>query len=153
VGEQITFGAALKRARTALKLSQKQFAGRVDTNPRTISRWESELRTPSRAAIGQVVRFLHTLAPALAAEVATAGGTSLEAAGIAPPPPAAPLPRLLNARDASDAVVLAVVEGFEIPPARAREVLRVALRRAASMGLGLAELERGLAVDPAPARG
>ena len=61
-------------------------------------------------------------------------------------------PRAMNARDASDAVVLAVVEGFEIPPARAREVLRVALRRAASMGLGLAELESGLAGEPTPAR-
>jgi len=145
----MTFGAAVKRARTTLKLSQKQFAGRVDTNTRTISRWEAELRMPTRATIGQVVRFLHTLAPALAADVASAGGTTLEAAGIAPPPPAIPAPRAMNARDASDAVVLAVVEGFEIPPARAREVLRVALRRAASMGLDLPELERGLMIDAA----
>jgi hypothetical protein len=103
--------------------------------------------TPSRLR-----RFLSTVYPvdaALAAEIAAAGGTTLEALGVLPPPPppapAPPPPVPVTPPDrVVDAVVCAAAEAMQVMPQSVRPAVLAAFACARELGLTVEGVERVL---------
>jgi len=103
--------------------------------------------TPSRLR-----RFLSTVYPvdaALAAEIAAAGGTTLEALGVLPPPPppapAPPPPVPVTPPDrVVDAVVCAAAEAMQVMPQAVRPAVLAAFACARELGLTVDGVERVL---------
>jgi len=103
--------------------------------------------TPSRLR-----RFLSTVYPvdaALAAEIAAAGGTTLEALGVLPPPPppapAPPPPVPVTPPDrVVDAGVCAAAEAMQVMPQSVRPAVLAAFACARELGLTVEGVERVL---------
>jgi hypothetical protein len=99
---------------------------------------------PSSEQLAALAALIHRHDTDLAAELAAAGGTSLERLGlVAPPAPvAAPRVELLI-----DSVVCVAAEAMDVLPRAIRPALLAAVRRARHLGLTLEAMERALG-DP-----
>jgi hypothetical protein len=137
------------RASLALGLTNAMLAQIMGYSTRTIER-----RNRSGDWIGEF--HLHPLAravyprdPKLAAELAKAGGTTLEKLGCvpaaspvaAPPPPQLPAPTLDHL---GDSIVCAAAETMNVPPPAVRPALIAAFARARQLGLSLEAAENGV---------
>jgi hypothetical protein len=167
--EQTVQPAFMQRCLEAGHWNLKDLAVAMDVSSRSVSRWingGAGFLTP-----GNYHHLAHAMFPhdaAFAAEIATMGGTTLEALGLvkAPPPPAPSLaaaavplapakPEAVSPSQA-DAVLCAAAETLDVSPRQLRPVLAAAFARALELGLSTASLARAFAAPvtdkpPAPA--
>jgi transcriptional regulator with XRE-family HTH domain len=145
-------------ARRSLGVSQGKLGELLGSSRHTGQRWESAGSTPMPSQLHDLARMVHPSDPKLAAELAAAGQSSLEALGIvlpapppaAPAPPAKPPPPL---EDVVDAVVCAAAEAIDVLPKAIRPALRAAFARARRLGLTVEEVEKALGGKAAEAAG
>jgi DNA-binding transcriptional regulator YiaG len=156
------------RSRIALRLSQKELGALMGVSMRTAHRWEAGASEPDSTQLQKLALAVLPGDGDLAAELAEAGGTTLETlrppvAPVAPPEPvgaaAAPAiaPRafppvillldsiLIAAADAADEQ-----GGAPMPRPTVRRILGAAVARARALGLSLEEVDGALRAD-APA--
>jgi|HubBroStandDraft_6_1064221.scaffolds.fasta_scaffold289055_1 hypothetical protein len=125
---------------------------------RTVWRYQGGKTSPYPNHLHNLAKHVHPLDAALAAEIAVAGGATLESLGIVlPPPPQAPVPAAppapppidpLQARLLVDAIVCAAAEALDVPPKSVRGVLHAAFARAKETGLPVDVIEKALAPKP-----
>jgi transcriptional regulator with XRE-family HTH domain len=143
-----SFAETLVRCRKAAKLTMKAVAYELRIMPQTVSRWESEQRAPSAAKVRALIRYFHSLDPALAQALADAQGQPLTSYGIVPPQPvvqsAAPQQRI-TPRHAADSLVCAASEATQLGLQETRRALLAGFRRAREMGFTIEFVEQGLA--------
>src|SRR5580693_6151610 len=106
-------------ARRALQVSQNGLAEKLGVSRRTGQRW-SKGSGPVGTDLHKMALLVHPVDPSLAAEIASAGGTSLEALGVlgGVPGPVLPPPQALIAAPdrVVDAVVCAAAEAMQVTP-------------------------------------
>jgi hypothetical protein len=126
---------------------------------RTVWRYQGGKTSPYPSHLHNLAKHIHPLNAALAAEIAAAGGATLESLRIvvpAPPqaasvpaaPPAPPPIDPLQARLLVDAIVCAAAEALDVPPKSVRGVLHAAFARAKETGLPVDVIEKALAPKP-----
>lgn len=120
--------ALLYRAQLALGMTQAEFGELIGVSRRTIIRW-SPNASPIPQHLHEVARAVHPLDSGLAAEVAVAAGTTLEALGVLPATPPMQLAHLV------DSIVCAAAEAAGTTPQAIRPALSAALERAEAMGV------------------
>jgi len=137
----------LDETRRALQVSQNGLAVMMGVSRRTGQRW-NQGRGPIGTDIQKMARLVYPVDAALAAEIAAAGGTSLEALGILPPrappsPPIAPAPpaRATPPARIVDAVVCAAAEAMQVMPQNVRPALLAAFACAKELGLTVQDVE------------
>jgi hypothetical protein len=146
------------QARGLLRVSQGELGELLGSSRRTGQRWEGSGSVPMDPQLHQLAGLVHPHDPKLAADLARAGGTTLEKLGIElppPPPPVAlppPPPPPPPPEDVVDAVVCAAAEAIDIMPRAIRPALLAAFTRARRIGLSVEAVERALeataATDP-----
>jgi transcriptional regulator with XRE-family HTH domain len=147
------------RAKQSLGLSDRELAQVAECSLRTVSRWWGDESTPRHTHFQALAAFAFPKDAALAADLATAGGVTLEQLGLrspAPPPQApkaAPPPELppVATRLLAESVVCSAAEELDAPPRAVRGVLRAAFRRAREMRLSVEEMDDALSAAAAPA--
>jgi len=134
--------------RTLFGTTQEGLGKMLGVSRRTAQRWAST-GIPGYYLM-DVARLVHPRDPALAREIVTALGTTLEAQGLAFPAPAPP-PLSLSAPPAPDppggivdAIVCAAAEAMEMMPKEVRPGLHAAFARAKEIGLTVDLVERAL---------
>ncbi len=153
----------LIRCIDAAGLLQNGFASVLGVNPRTLSRWLDAGTTLSSAQCHAAARAVFRKDPALAAELATMGGTTLQALGLVVAPPAqaavavAPAPQSRPFGPGSTAAVLdsVVCAGADLhgyPTGHVRQILAASGARALELGLTMQALVQGLAAAAAGAK-
>jgi hypothetical protein len=161
--------ALLVHAQHTLGLSQEAL-GKIlgGVTRRTIWRYQGGRGRPLASDLHALARSVYPRDAALASELATYSGATLESLGLVPAAPAAPAPPAPPAPPAApavddkqtrlfaDAVVCAAAEALDVSPRAVRGVLHAAFARARETGLPIDVLERALAparAGPAPAKG
>lgn len=127
--------ALVKNGYQTLGVNQRGFAKLVATSLRTVSRWTNGSSFPSAADLTKLARLVHPRDPALAAQIASAAGGTVESLGIAPP---APPPRASPAQ-LVEQVLYAAAEAADLSPRAVRPALVAAFRRASQARLTLDE--------------
>jgi DNA-binding XRE family transcriptional regulator len=141
----------MNAARLALHVSQNGLAERMGVSRRTGQRWNAG-RGPVGTDIHKMARIVYPADPTLAAEIAAAGGVTLEALGVIPPapPPPPPLPAPVPQAPPPppdrvvDAVVCAAAEAMQVAPQTVRPALLAAFSCAGELGLTLGDVVRVL---------
>jgi hypothetical protein len=150
-------GAIFELSRIALRTTQVGLGAMFGVSRRTAQRW-SDRGFPS-TQLPKLASLVHPLDPKLAAAIAAAAGTTLEALGIvrpepAPPPPLLPPPAPPLPDSVVDAVVCAAAEAMDTMPRHARAGVHAAFARAKELGVDVAFVERVLRAQlPPPAPG
>jgi DNA-binding XRE family transcriptional regulator len=161
--------AMLIEARRLLGMSQGELGELLGSSRRSGQRWEGGGSSPMPKQLHALSALVHPKDPELAAQIAAAGGSTLEQLGIVPPPPPpAPLSRPIPPprpppavsapapappppppppEDVVDAVVCAAAEAIDVTPRTIRPALLAAFRRARRLGLDVATVERALGGD------
>jgi hypothetical protein len=159
--------AMLIEARRLLGVSQGELGELLGSSRRSGQRWDGGRSSPMPKQLHALSALVHPKDPELAAQIAMAGGSTLEQLGIVPPPPPppAPLPPIPLPRpppavpapappppppppeDVVDAVVCAAAEAIDVMPRTIRPALLAAFRRARRLGLDVATVERALGGD------
>ncbi len=135
----------LIEARRVLFLSQGSFGELLGSSRRTGQRWEGSGSYPTRQQLAQLATLLYPKDAGLAAKVAEAAGTSVQALGlVAPPAPPPPPPAPPPTDDVVDAVVCAAAEAMNVMPREVRPALLAAFARARRLGLGFEAIEKAL---------
>ncbi|HEV3192745.1 MAG TPA: hypothetical protein VGY54_19690 [Polyangiaceae bacterium] len=134
--------------RTLFGTTQEGLGNLLGVSRRTAQRW-ANTGIPGYYLI-DVARLVHPRDPALALEIVTALGTTLEAQGLVSPaptpsplPPSAP-PAPDPPAGIVDAVVCAAAEAMEMMPKEVRPGLHAAFARAKEIGLTVDMIERAL---------
>ena len=133
--------------RTLFGTTQEGLGKLLGVSRRTAQRW-ANTGIPGYYLM-DVARLVHPRDPALAREIVTALGTTLEAQGLVlPAPTPSPLPPPAPAPDPPDGIVDAVVcaaaEAMEMMPKEVRPGLHAAFARAREIGLTVDLVERAL---------
>jgi hypothetical protein len=154
----VNAGAVLGRANQTLQLTNGELAQLTGTSVRTVIRWYGGESHPGYDVFQKLAVAAFPKDSALAADLATAGGVTLEQLGlvqkqaaqrvpvVAPPPPPPPIPTSLLA----EAVVCSAAEELDAPPRAVRGILRAAFRRAREMRLTVESMDDALSL-PSPA--
>jgi hypothetical protein len=134
--------------RRTLILSQNDLARKLGVSRRTGQRWSAG-SGPVGTDLQNMARLVYPADAALAAEIAAAGGTTLEALGVLPPPPppppALPPPVPVAPPDrVVDAVVCAAAEAMQVMPQSVRPAVLAAFACARELGLTVEGVERVL---------
>jgi transcriptional regulator with XRE-family HTH domain len=133
-------------ARRVLGLNQATLAALLGSSRRTMQRLDSGKASLTSEQLSRLAAEVYPHDTALAAKLANAAGTTLEALGLAklmpapatPPAPQPPPPYL------TDTVVCAAAEALNVPPPGVRPALLAAFRRAREAGLRVEDVERAL---------
>ncbi|HEY1695502.1 MAG TPA: helix-turn-helix transcriptional regulator [Polyangiaceae bacterium] len=132
----------LTRVGDALLLTQGQLGEKLGVSRRTVNRWVSRGFELAPFQARELAQLVHRVDAALAAEIAAAVGSNLEAMGVVAPAHAA------QASDANrrrvDTVVCAAAEALDLSPRAVRPALLAAFRRARETGLTLGDVEAAL---------
>ncbi len=137
----------LMECRRTLLVSQGELGQLLGMSRHTGQRWETGRSTPSSEQLHKLASLIHPRNAELAARVAAAGGTTLEALGIAKPAaPPSPTPV-----DVVDAVVCAGAEAIDVTPRAIRPALLAAFARARRLGLSVEDVEKALGATGAEA--
>jgi DNA-binding transcriptional regulator YiaG len=144
--------ALLIEARRHLGVSQGQLGEMLGSSERTGQRWERGGSTPMPTQLHTLAGLVYPHARDLAAQIAAAGGSSLEHLGIVrteepPPPPPPAQPEVPDPVHIVDTVVCAAAEAMNLMPNEIRPALRAAFRRARLAGLTVEAVDRGLHAD------
>jgi transcriptional regulator with XRE-family HTH domain len=132
----------LIEARRVLSLSQGSFGELLGSSRRTGQRWEGSGSFPTDEQLAHLATLLYPKDAGLAAQVAKAAGTSVQALGLVPPPPPPPAPPSTD--DVVDAVVCAAAEAMNVMPRDVRPGLIAAFARARRLGLTFEAIEKAL---------
>jgi hypothetical protein len=148
----------LIQARRHLLVSQGELGVMLGSSRRTGQRWERGGSEPDASQLHALAKLVHPHSHPLAAQIASSGGSTLEALGITLPrpplpvapahPPAPPPPPPADPVHLVDTVVCAAAEAMQVMPEEIRPALRAAFRRARLAGLSLESIERGLGSAP-----
>jgi transcriptional regulator with XRE-family HTH domain len=138
-------GALYQYAREALGMSGNRLAAKLGVSRRTGQRWTAR-GGPSAMYLQRLAVLVYPADAALAAEIATASGTTLGALGVLPlhPPPAAPVPTAAPPDRVVDAVVCAAAESIHVAPQNVRPALLAAFSCARELGLTVEDIEKVL---------
>ncbi|HEX3771051.1 MAG TPA: helix-turn-helix transcriptional regulator [Polyangiaceae bacterium] len=147
----------LIRARVALQLSQRTMGERFGVSHRTAHRWEMGRSYPSLAQAHEMVRAVFPIDSGLAARLAEASGTTLDALGLRSAPAAAPAPPARSYPSVPlvvDSVIFAGVEASDgaVPRLVVRDILRAGFARTRALGLTLEEVDGVLSSAAPPAK-
>lgn len=146
----------LARAQIALGMSQEQLGRFLGVSRRTMVRWQGGENGPTFEQWLVLVRRVHGVDPALAAEIAQQMGETLESLGLAPPsrsptataavprPSSRPAPPIT---DLVDSIVCAAAEAGATTPQVTRPMLLAAFERTASVALTIDEVRAALRGD------
>lgn len=149
--------ALLQRAQLALLTSQGGLGVIAGASIRTGQRWAVGQTVPAPFQLCDLAAKVHPVDPTLAADIAAAGGSSLEALGLveapsapaAPPPaPALPPPEATFSppRDrVVDSIVCAAADAMDMLPRQIRPALLAAFTRARELGIAIGDVESALA--------
>jgi hypothetical protein len=140
----------LDQTRRALLVSQNELSARLGVSRRTGQRW-NQGKGPYGTDLHRMAGMVFPVDAALAAEIAEAGGTTLEALGVLPPPPPAPAPPVAPPDRVIDAVVCAAAEAMQMAPQNVRPALLAAFTSAKDLGLTVDDVERVLRTRAAKA--
>jgi len=135
----------LVQAIRQLRMSNGAFGVALGSSKRTAARWLARESTPSVPQVVTLARLVYPKDAALAATLAAAASTSLEALGLRAAP-RAPLSGIATTVIV-DAVVLSAADAMASAPGVARKGLRAAFARARALGIDLVELEKSLASE------
>jgi transcriptional regulator with XRE-family HTH domain len=153
-----TLARAIRKARLATGLNQEALGRRIGLQGRTLSRWECDTSTPSKAHRRALVTAVHVLdqnaAAALAAVFASDAKESPGAPVPAPAPaapapvPAAPAPAPVapaaSPKVALELAVFAMADELDLPPRRVRNSLARLVKRWRETNLTLEAAQREL---------
>jgi hypothetical protein len=134
-------------SRVALRTTQAGLGEMLGISRRTAQRWT---RHQAPASVWpQLARLVHPNDPQLAAELAAAAGTTLEALGLVDAAPSGPADGVV------DAVVCAAADAMAMVPRDVRVGLHAAFARAKDLRVTVEMLERALRVQlqPSAAKG
>lgn len=143
----------LTRAQIALGMSQEELGRFLGVSRRTMVRWAAGGNGPTFEQWVVLVRRVHGVDPALAAQIAQQMGETLESLGLArrsPSPPtvadaaqpsARPAPPIT---DLVDSIVCAAAEAGATTPQAVRPMLLAAFERTASVALSIDEVRAAL---------
>jgi DNA-binding XRE family transcriptional regulator len=149
----------LIEARHHLMLSQGELGEKLGASRRTGQRWETKRSYPGPDHLHRLAALVHPHNPGLAADLAAAGGSTLERLGIVkpPPPPPAPPPPAPPPPPPSppppdpihlvDTVVCAAADAMQLIPDAVRPAVRAAFRRARLAGLSVEVVDAALHPD------
>ncbi len=135
------------RAMKALNLLQIELVAKTGASRRTVQRWFAGQSAPWAAHFEALARETFPVDPGLAAELAAAAETTLDALGLAATVPTPPL----DDSELVDSIVCAAAEAVGLSPRDVRPVLLAAFARARSLRLDVARVEHGLRTRAAPA--
>ena len=135
------------RTRRALGLLQREVAAIVGRHQRTIARWEAGSAYIYEEDWRKLAVVAYPKDAELAATLAAAGNTTLEALGLVAPAPPARAPAAAPAH-LVDSVVCAAAEAMNMPPQAVRSSVQAAFERAAALGLGLDDVRTTLRPTP-----
>jgi DNA-binding XRE family transcriptional regulator len=134
----------LDQTRRTLGISQNELSARLGVSRRTGQRW-SKGGGPFGLHLHRMAGLVFPVDAELAAEIAAAGGTTLDALGVLPPPPPpGPPPRVAPPDRVIDAVVCAAAEAMQVPPQSVRPALLAAFTCAKDLALTVEDVERVL---------
>jgi hypothetical protein len=133
----------LGEARRTLGMSQREFGPAIGSSHRSAVRWDGGGSTPSEHQLHTLARLLYPRDRALAAEVADAGGQTLESLGLETV--ADPLASKVNL---VELLVLTAVEQSGSLPAAVRPWLHAIMKRGVELRLTMEAAEEAL--RPAP---
>ena len=134
----------LHDSRRVLQVSQNELAARLGVSRRTGQRW-TKGTGPGGTELQGMARLVFPVDAALAAEIAEAAGTTLDALGLLPEPtPAAPASSAVPSDRVVDAVVCAAAEAMRVVPQDVRSALLAAFACARELGLTVEDVERVL---------
>jgi hypothetical protein len=139
----------LHTAAHALHTTLTSVARGIGISRRTMTRWMGNRQCMSPVRLHDLARLVHPADPAVAAQIAAVGGTTLVALGLEAP--AAAVPAVDPRRHLVDAIVCAAAEALDASPRAVRPALVAAIRRTRETGLTLADVESLLA-EPVPLR-
>lgn len=128
--------ALLGDARRALHMNQKDFGERLGSSYRTAGRWERAEAYPTPTQVHEVARLVYEKDPALAAALAEAVETTIEALGIGAPTREEEL--------GIDSVVFAASEALDLSPRLVRRGVLAAFARAETLELSVAQVTAAL---------
>jgi transcriptional regulator with XRE-family HTH domain len=131
-------------AQFALGHTQRSLGALLGVSARTIMRYEAGNAVSYQTDFVKLAPLVYPRDPALAAELARAAGTTLEALGVK-------TAREPTSRHLVDAVVCAAGDAIDVPVRAVRPALLAAVVRAKELGLGIDDLISGLA-PASPAR-
>jgi hypothetical protein len=129
----------LSQARHLLQVSQGTLGEMLGSSRRTGQRWETKPSSvPLPTQLHKLARLVHPKDPMLAAKIAQAGESSLEALGLVLPTAA----RAVDPKYLVDTVVCSAADAMNVAPEAIRPALRAAFERARVTGLDVAEMTR-----------
>jgi transcriptional regulator with XRE-family HTH domain len=134
----------LHDSRRVLHVSQNELAARLGVSRRTGQRW-TKGSGPDGTQLHGMARLVFPVDAALAAEIAEAAGTTLDALGLLPASaPGASPSSVVPTERVVDAVVCAAAEAMQVVPQQVRPALLAAFACARELGLTLEDVERVL---------
>ena len=151
--------ALLNQCTQAIGRLQRGLAEALGVSDRTVSRYYGGGANVSPAQCHALARAVFPRDPALAAEVAAMGGTTLQALGLGAPPPVlppaarAPASQGVSTAYLLDAVVCAGADLHGYPTGHVRAILAASFARAMELGLTMEVLAKGFAAKPAVGEG
>jgi transcriptional regulator with XRE-family HTH domain len=134
------------QSRTALGMSQESLGDKVIASRKTVGRWESGRSQPSQDKLAQIVAMLLPVDAALATELASSAGESIDSLGAA----LSKLDENVSPRLGTrvelliDAIVCAGADASDVSPKAIRPALLAAFQRAKLAGLGVDAVVAGL---------
>ncbi len=158
-------GALVVRAQRMLGMTHEAFGTALGASKRTAARWAAGSASLSVPQVRDLACLVYAEDPELAAELAGAASTTVDALGLvappapivatppfpepvvvlAPPPPLPPPP--LPTALVVDAVVCAAADATQVTPAAVRATLLAAFRRARELRLTVEDVETALAAN------
>ncbi|MBS2026709.1 MAG: helix-turn-helix transcriptional regulator [Deltaproteobacteria bacterium] len=124
----------IERARLALHLDKRELAKALGMSPRTVYRWKARMAWPRKETLRELAVKLHPVDPALASDLAVAGGTTSAAMGLMDRVKVAP------GALAAESVVGAAADVLGLPPKGVRPAVVAALHRAQALGVSVEAL-------------
>ncbi len=141
--------ALLFDSRMALYVgSQGDMGTLLGASRRSGQRWERQEASPTKAQWQQLARLVYPKNGPLAAEIAVAGGTTVEVLGLVPKPEPSPASAMPAAVTLVDSVVLSAAEALDASPRVVRPVLYAAFARARQLALTVEVVEETLRPKP-----
>jgi transcriptional regulator with XRE-family HTH domain len=134
-------GALLTHCQMALGLTQGELADLLGCTKRTIQRWEDRGASLLAPALEALARALYPVRPDLAAQVATAGRTTLDQLGI----PSGAAPGVPAISEPIESMVRSAAEAIGVTPEAVRPAIAAAFARARELGLDVQTVAERLA--------
>jgi DNA-binding transcriptional regulator YiaG len=128
-------GAAIRKARTTVQLTQDQLGKRIGIAGRAVHRWEMDRSAPTRRHRQDLVSAIQVLNPVAAAALAEAFNPKTATAAQVAAAQAAPV--AINHSEALAMAVFRIADELDLPARRVRRPLARLIGRLREVGLNL----------------